>query len=161
MSEPTKRRFSPFPKSLRQEVEQLVKPVYKQQGFAEHRLLTEWDKIVGKALAKGSIPKKLTFPKGKREQGTLHIAVSSGARALELQHMQPMILERISTFFGYAAISRLVLSQEAETSREPKSRKAAPKVAINSDAAALVATCEDAALQQALLSLGAAVMRKE
>ena len=153
------RRYSPFPKALGRELEQLVKPVYKQQGFTEHRLLTEWDKVVGRALAAGSVPKKLTFPKGKREDGVLQVAVSSGAKALELQHMQPMILERICVFYGYKAIVKVVFVQDSSLQPPPKPRKTPVKKVSSDKVAALVAGCEDDALRQALASLGSEIIR--
>lgn len=154
---PPKRRWTMFSKSLAGEVERLVKPVYSQHGFSEHRLLTQWAEVVGKDLAKYSVPKKLVFPKGKREQGALHISVFSG-RALELQHMQPMILERIATYFGYNAIERLVFTQDATTkpNRKSKSKKiaTAPSAAIED----MVASCGDESLRAALSSLGTAIL---
>jgi hypothetical protein len=156
---PSKRRWTLFSKPLAGEVERLVKPVYSQHGFNEHRLLTQWAEVVGQDLARYSVPKKLVFPKGKREQGALHISVYAG-RALELQHMQPMILERIATYFGYNAIERLVFTQDATT--KPTSKTRGKKVAIAPDAAvdSVVASCEDEALRAVLASFGTAIAAK-
>lgn len=148
------RRWSLFSKSLSAEVEQLVKPVFKAQGFAEHRILTQWDKIVGADLAAGSVPKKLTFPKGQRENGTLHVTVASGARALELQHMQPMILERIAMFFGYRAISRVVFLQDATLNPAPKRRRKVAQQQADAGLQDLVSACNDEELKNSLLLLG-------
>ena len=160
MSEPTapRRRFSMFSQPLAGEIERLVKPVYHQHGFSEHRVLTEWALVVGRELAAGSVPKKLTFPKGKREQGVLHVTVSSGARALELQHMQPVILERIATYFGYKAIDKLVFLQDSSQHKIAKPRKTKyAKAGSNAAVNALVTGCGDDELRAALLSLGTAI----
>jgi hypothetical protein len=153
-----KRRWSLFPKPLANEIERIVKPVYHQHGFTEHRILTGWAEVVGRDLAAGSVPKKLTFPKGKRENGVLHVTVSSGARALELQHMQPVILERIATYFGYRAIEKIVFLQDSSLHTAARPRKK-PQMTQSPDAAltALVTPCDDAPLRAALLSLGAAI----
>jgi len=155
------RRYSLFPKTLARSVEQAVKPVFKKHGFAEHRILTEWHSIVGAELAAYSIPQKLTFPARKKDGGTLHVLVMSG-RALELQHMQPVIIDRIATYFGYAAVARLAFMQTlapvfSKETQVAVKRKARPSAAT----AALVAECDDSELRGALLSLGAALATVE
>ncbi len=157
-----KRRWSLFPKPLASEVERIVKPVYHQHGFTEHRILTQWTEVVGRELAAGSAPKKLTFPKGKRDQGVLHVVVSSGARALELQHMQPVILERIATYFGYRAIEKILFQQDSSLHTGARTRKRGG-VQTKPDAAFtnITTLCEDEALRSALLSLGSAISSKQ
>ncbi len=153
-----KRRYTLFPKKLGEEIGRIVKPVYQQNGFSEHRLLTEWAKVVGADLARYSVPKKLVFPKGRREQGALHVSVFPG-RALEMQHMLPVILERIATYFGYSAVQKLVFTQDA-TAR-PALRKKNKAIAAESPLVAQqVALCEDEHLRAALASLGTAIQSK-
>lgn len=163
MSEPKapekpKRRYTLFPKPLGEEINRIVKPVYQQNGFSEHRLLTEWPKVVGADLARYSTPKKLVFPKGKREQGTLHISVFPG-RALELQHMLPVILERIAVYFGYNAVQKLVFTQDAMA--RPALKKKSKAIATEApEVTQTVALCEDEALRAVLASLGTAINAK-
>jgi hypothetical protein len=147
------RRRSLFPQTLAKSLEQAVKPIFKKHGFAEHRILTEWHAIVGQELASYSIPQKLVVPSKNKEAGTLHIIVAAG-RALELQHMQPVILEKIAAYFGYSAVSRLVFTQSMtplfqRKKREPVQKEGAPDKRL----LAMVAECEDAELRAALLSL--------
>lgn len=163
MSEPKapekfKRRYTLFPKQLGEEINRIVKPVYQQNGFSEHRLLTEWSKVVGADLARYSAPKKLVFPKGKRDQGTLHISVFPG-RALELQHMLPIILERIASYFGYNAVQKLVFTQDA-AARPALKKKSKPIAAGEPQVTQAVALCEDADLRAVLASLGTAINAK-
>lgn len=103
------RRYSLFPKSLDECIEPVLRPVLKSQGLAGSRLLVRWPEIVGQRLARYSIPEKIHFPAGKRTDGTLTIAVENGF-ALEIQHLQPIILERLATYFGYKAITRIAIS---------------------------------------------------
>lgn len=110
-----KRRGGLFPSSLGRLTDMLVKPALKKRGFAEHRLLTDWPMIVGEECARFATPKKLSFPRstenGRAEEGgTLHVDVLS-AYALELQYQQPAILEKITQYFGYRAITRIVMHQ--------------------------------------------------
>lgn len=88
---------------------------YRKHGFAESRLLTDWQVVVGERLADVCLPEKLS------RDGVLTIRVSP-AFGLELQHLEPKILERIATFFGHRAVSRLKLRQ-GEVQR-PERRKA-------------------------------------
>lgn len=109
MSKETYRKTSLFPKTLGQCIEPVTRPVLKTQGLAGSRILTQWPSIVGMRLSQRCIPEKLSFPPGKKTGGTLVIAVENGF-APEIQHQQPMILERLSGYFGYQAVSRIVIS---------------------------------------------------
>ena len=76
-------------------------------------------------FARYSIPLKLTFPRGKRDRGTLEIKIEP-ARAIEIQHLEPQLLERINLTLGFSAVSRLTLRQ----GRVDTSPKAAPLRAL-------------------------------
>src|SRR5258708_1653919 len=113
MSPPEKRFYSPFPKLLERCVEPLLRPVLKAQGralkgegLAGSGLLTKWESIGGAELASHVVPEKLSFPPGKKTGGTLTVSVENGF-ATELQHMQPVILERLAIYFGYQAVARI------------------------------------------------------
>lgn len=80
-----------------------------KRGFNETRLISEWPAIVGQTIAKVSYPQKIT---GQRTGGaiTLHI-VTEGPYALELQHLEPQLLEKMAVYFGYRYITRIQLHQ--------------------------------------------------
>lgn len=103
------RKTSLFPKTLAQCIEPVTRPALKSQGLAGSRILTQWSTIVGTKLAQHTIPEKLSFPPNKKTLGTLVIAVENGF-APEIQHMQPVILERLAGYFGYHAVSRITIS---------------------------------------------------
>jgi hypothetical protein len=151
-----RRRYSLFPKALSDTLSHLVKPIYKKHGFAEHRILTQWPLIVGEELVGCCLPQKLTRHRGKEGGATLSILVSS-ARALELQHMQPVILDRIAGYFGYSAVTRLSLTQTSASLLQSKAKPASRKTATGSAFAELAADCEDESLKKALSSLGDAL----
>ncbi|MFV0626279.1 MAG: DUF721 domain-containing protein [Alphaproteobacteria bacterium] len=83
----------------------------KKRGFIEIDIIVNWDKIVGKDLSQYSLPQKIDFVRDERTNGNLHIQVISGAFALEIKHKERIILEKINTYFGYQAVSRLTISQ--------------------------------------------------
>jgi hypothetical protein len=147
---PPIRRFSLFPKPVSRIIEPVIKPIYKKHGFAEHRILTEWEAIAGKELAAYSVPQKLV-------RKSLHILAASG-RALELQHMQPVILDRIATYFGYRAVEKITFLQTGSAifRKSPAKKRMKEAAAAGTDTAFPV-TCEDEALRKALLALGNAL----
>ena len=104
------RTYSRRARPLDSIIERITKPVRKKRGFAEARVINEWDSIVGSALAQYSIPQKLSFPKGAQSGATLYL-LCDATWALELQHYEPMIKDRLATFFGYKAVDRIVIKQ--------------------------------------------------
>ena len=87
----------------------LLEPAARRRGLAEAKLLTEWPTVVGPLLASRCHPIRLS-PRSEGPGGVLVLHVA-GAAALELQHSEPQILERINGYFGYGAVARLRLIQ--------------------------------------------------
>src|SRR5262245_58226904 len=71
----------------------VLDPALRRRGLAEARVLTDWPSIVGEVLAARCQPVKLTGG-GRGHGGILQIHVA-GFAALELQHSEPQLLERI------------------------------------------------------------------
>ena len=92
------------------------------RGFIHSEILDCWKEIVGEALALNSRPNRILFPKGKRQQGTLYIG-ASGPTALQIQHDEPTILQRINFYFGYPAIDKISISQVAFKNNRLKAEK--------------------------------------
>ncbi len=88
----------------------VTRAAFRRRGFAEARVLTRWPAIVGDELAACSCPERLSFPPGRGTGGTLHLRVAGGF-ATELQHLAPLVVERINTFFGFPAVARLTMTQ--------------------------------------------------
>ena len=88
----------------------ITRPAFGKRGFVEAGVLTDWPVIVGPVLATETRPMKLSFPRSARSNGTLQIRVT-GAYSTELQHLAPLVIERINRYFGYGAVARLTLSQ--------------------------------------------------
>jgi hypothetical protein len=139
----------------------IAKPVLGKQGLGEALLLQQWPAIVGADLARSCWPMKLSFPRGKRSDGTLRLRVAS-ALALEIQHREPVLLERINGFFGYRAVIRLALIQGApplETDQAVPPRPLAPaeRQALGSRLDGIA----DPALRAALERLGSAIIGRQ
>jgi hypothetical protein len=126
-----------------------------RHGLAEGGLVSDWAAVVGETIAERSLPLRLSFTGGERREGTLHVRVS-GALALELQHLEPLILERINGYFGYRAVGRLRIHQGPVPDQRPAHRPspAPPSPATEAEIGSLVSAVEDDSLRQALQGLG-------
>lgn len=95
-----------------------------KRGFAQADILSNWATIVGPSLANHSSPEKLNYSRNTNKDATLRVRVASGW-APEFTHFEPLILERINSFFGYRAVSKLKLIQ-APILRTEVPKKPAP-----------------------------------
>lgn len=92
---------------------------FKRFGFVQHSIVSRWVEIVGERYAKVSCPESIKFPAGKKAGGALTLLVD-GAHAPLIQHLTPLILERVNRFFGYAAVNRIVFRQGKLPSTAPR-----------------------------------------
>lgn len=100
-----------FPKTLSGALNWSVKEAFTVRGFSNQDVIHRWSDIVGDSLAAVCTPIKLTFPKGSQGNGQLYVKVQNGAHALEVQFQEPVILERLATFYGYRIATRVVIMQ--------------------------------------------------
>ena len=83
---------------------------FKRFGFIQHNIVSRWSEIVGERYGKVSLPESIRFPAGRKSSGVLTLLVE-GAHAPLMQHLAPLIIERVNRFFGYPAIDRIVFRQ--------------------------------------------------
>jgi len=161
-SESTDRRSKPTRglRSIAAAVDRVARPMLRRRGMAAARILTDWAEIVGPDLAAYSLPERLV-PGAHGHGGTLHVRVSGGL-AIELQHLEPLVVERINSHFGYKAVAGLRLVQgplpRANVS-PPVARRPIPAA----EDAALTARLEgiaDTDLRDALAGLGRAMLSR-
>ena len=93
---------------------------FKRFGFVQSAIVSRWSEIVGERYAKVSSPESIRFPAGRKSGGVLTLLVE-GAHSPLLQHLSPLIIERVNRFFGYEAVNRVVFRQG-----KPPARKAQP-----------------------------------
>lgn len=97
----------------------------KKFGFVQASVVSRWQEIVGERYGKVSLPESIRFPAGKKSGGTLTLLVE-GAHAPLIQHLGPMIIERVNRFFGYEAITRVVFRQGRIPAAAPKTIRPEP-----------------------------------
>ena len=129
----------------------LLDPEAKRRGLAEAKLLTEWARIIGPEIASRCHPVSLS------RNGLLHLDVS-GSAALELQHNELQVVERINTFFGRPTVARLRLRQAPLKRRALIERAPPPPPALSAEEKETidktVEAVADADLREALKALG-------
>lgn len=111
-------------------VPRLTRKAFEKYGFSTAALLTDWETIVGPALARVTQPERLKWPKGVEVWGevqedavgrpgaTLVLKVDP-ARALDIEYKRAQILDRINGFFGYRAVIDIRLVQHAVAAGPP------------------------------------------
>jgi hypothetical protein len=135
----------------------VLDPAARRRGLAEARLLTDWRLILGPHLGERCQPVRLSGAPGAPGVLTVHVG---GASALELQHSEPQVIERINDFFGYPAVARLRLIQAppARPVKRPQPWPTRPLAASEQAAiVAAVAAITDPGLRGALVRLGETV----
>lgn len=156
-----KRYRSPFPKTLSACIEPLTRPVLRAQGLPATRLITQWPEIVGAEMAGHCVPEKLSFPPGKNNDGTLTIAVENGF-ATEIQYMQPAIMERLASYFGYKAVTRITISHTYRASALAQAAVKKPrKPALDKQCIEATHDIDDVELKAAFSSFAHALSSKQ
>lgn len=162
MSQPRQpsRRFRPQP--LAELLDKCIDKALAAQGFAAGDILLAWDDIVGARLARFARPLRISWPRQSKfgEQNvpaTLEVRASS-AFAIELQHMAPVIIERINAHFGWRCIGRIVIRQGPVPPPKLEPPPPPPDPQAQAKASAAAAGIADERLRDALTRFGAAVI---
>ena len=143
-----------------------------RHGFAEPDVLLRWSEIVGERLRDLCTPVNVTYPRTDGLGATLFVRVE-GARAPEVEHLGPRIIERVNQFYGYRAIGRLKVTQTtapglaeepahftgkpgvAPVSSDPADPALALDPAAEARAAEMASGIRNEALRTALIRMGA------
>ena len=100
---------------------------FRRFGFVQSSVVSRWKEIVGERYAGVSAPESIRFPAGKRSAGVLTLVVE-GAHAPVMQHVVPVIIERVNRFFGYPAVERVQFKQGVVKLARAKPRVAPPSL---------------------------------
>lgn len=136
-----------------------LRSAFARQGFAAVDVITHWEDIVGAELAGRTEPVRLVWPRRDDPDSTGILTVRvEGAYALELQHLTPIVIERVNQYFGWRCVGRIAIRQG------PVLRRArAPDMPLEPAPEALaeieqgLGLIEDPGLKSALARLGALV----
>ena len=142
-----------------------IRNASESRGFAQTRLLTHWEEIVGADIAQCAVPIEVKF--GRGFGGTLTI-LTTGAHASLLQMQVPQIQDKVNACYGYNAIAKIRITQTAPTGFNQgrvqfgTSQTAKEQLPVEFTKAAdnVVSDVADDGLRLALAALGANVMHK-
>ncbi|MGL5720380.1 MAG: DciA family protein [Alphaproteobacteria bacterium] len=148
-------------------VSTLLEPVWAQQNALEVRLMQAWPDILGKPWGEESFPEKLTFARqgdaSQAQEGVLFLSVANG-RALAFQYQLPFLLSRINGYFGYQAVTRIVLKQtstlggrQSNPSRGALALSQKSGVPLQAGLSEAIQQVQASQLQEALRGLGEAL----
>src|SRR4051812_32728325 len=135
MTEPKSRKRQPPAEAKRQGRARAVadmlpdvgRAAFRRFGFIQSSVVTRWREIVGERYAGVSAPESIRFPPGKKSEGVLTLVVE-GAHAPMMQHVAPVIIERVNRFFGYQAVERIGFKQGLVRVAQTQARKAPPSL---------------------------------
>lgn len=150
-------------KSISDLMPEIGRAAFRRYGFIQSSVVSRWPEIVGERYAEVSLPESIRFPRGEKEGGTLHLAVS-GAHATMMQHITPEIIERVNRFFGYGAVSQVRFRQGEINHAEDKEKRASPPSNLKPAPIELGDSLRDIGdpeLNRVLESLASAVASKE
>lgn len=134
-----------------------IRAAGEKRGFAVMRLLTHWAEIAGEDLARITRPVKIGY--SRDGFGATLTLLTATAQAPMVQMRLPVLRERVNACYGYAAISRISLTQTAHTGfaegradflHAPPAALPAADPALHSEATARVQGVQDDGLRAAL-----------
>lgn len=155
-----RRKHGGGPRALAASLASTTKTIFGKRGFADGAILRDWATIAGEHLARHSQPEQIAYPKGGGDGGALHLRIDSGAMATELQHLQPLLIERINGYFGFKAVDRVKITQGPLPDRDDKPAWS-PRTLEAGEVSGLAESLmdvDDEDLRNALQTLGRAVI---
>ena len=144
---------------------QRIRAAGESRGFAIARLLTHWDEIAGVAAAKITKPVKVSY--GREGFGATLTLLVSSCHAPMVQMDLPKLIDRVNAAYGYAAITRIALTQtatagfaEGQTPFSGPAGLVPPDPALTAKAATLAEPIHDETLRHALEQLGQNILTR-
>lgn len=147
-------------------LKQQIRTVGESRGFAVARLLTHWAEIAGEDMARITRPVKVGY--GREGMGASLTLLTTGSMAPMVEMQKERLRERVNAAYGYAAISRILLTQTAasgfaegqvEFAVAPKAL-ATPDPAVLAKAQETAAPVQDPALRAALEAMAQNILTR-
>ena len=143
-----------------------IRSVGESRGFAVARLLTHWAEIAGEDMARVTRPVKVGY--GREGMGATLTLLTTGAMAPMVEMQKERLRAKVNGVYGYAAISRILLTQTAATGfAEGQAQFApAPKTAtkpapeVLAQAAQVAAPVQDPDLRAALEAMAQNILTR-
>lgn len=143
-----------------------IRSAGESRGFAVARLLTHWPEIAGEDLSKCTRPVKVGY--SREGFGATLTLLVTGAVAPLVEMQKEKLREKVNAVYGYAAISRIILTQtaasgfaegQAQFTAAPKA-KPAPDPAVLAKASEVAAPVHDPELRAALEAMAQNILTR-
>jgi hypothetical protein len=144
-----------------------IRRASETRGFAQSRLLTQWNEIAGQDIAAIARPVEIGYSRGG--MGATLTLLTNGANAPMLEMQKEQLRAKVNAVYGYNAIARVRITQTAATGfadgkvafdhKKPDAKPAADP-ALRQLAAAAAQPVSDDGLRDALARLGENILNK-
>jgi hypothetical protein len=111
--------------SLEENISRILKPIFakkKDNFLVISNLNKNWSKIIGDQYFKYCFPKKITFPKNKKNNAILTISASNSSIGFFLEATSNQIIQNIASYYGYKIIAEIKIVQEPKILQEEKQK---------------------------------------
>ncbi len=98
-----------------------LKGILKKNGYNYSEILSKWNILVGKDIAKCAYPKSIKMKKGD-SNGTLILAVNRGDE-INIEYSKNDIIKKINSHFGYKLIEEIKLKSISAEYKNPKNQE--------------------------------------
>jgi hypothetical protein len=148
---------------LEQKITSLLKPIFrgsKKEFVIINNLVKNWQDIVGTKYAKFCHPKAINFNKAQKT-AKLTIAAYNPSIGFFLDNNTEIILERISSLYGFKNISKIIIKQEPQSVNFDKVEEIILPEKEENFLTKTIAGIEDVELAKTLQKLGRAIFNKD
>lgn len=147
----------------------MLDPILRKRAGLNMVLIEHWPQIVGSDISEHTVPFKIIWEHHTGRDGVFRpatlIVVSEGFAALKLMHETDELIQRVNSFFGYAAIGRIKVEQKrasisvgpqkAQKLESPLDKKDKERVEK------MLEDIEDTSLRQLLYELGCCIFAEK
>ncbi len=148
--------------SIDQKLNNLLTPIFsgsKKEFVIINNLVKNWAEIVGAKYSKLCYAKTVSFDKTQKS-AKLTIAVHNSAVGFFLENSSEIILERIATFYGYKAITKIIIKQEPKNIKSADTSEIKLSQAKENFLMEKISGIEDQELAATLQKLGRSILAK-
>ena len=167
--EKPKRKFVPI--SIAESLESVNRKFLYKFGKLDYIIHSKWSDIVGNFFVNYSEPLKISsILTSTNEDGSniydhyLHVNVSPAA-AIEFQHFQDKIIEKINSYFGYKAIKGIKIHQQFikndNLNKKDKNVNLIEREIYKKEVLKLTPKLSNKKLEESIVNLGLSIKKEE
>lgn len=142
-------------------VSKVLKPIFngqKKEFTIINNLTKNWEIIIGKKYHKFCRPKAVSFGK-KNAKGKLTISVFNPAIGFFLENNSELILERISSLYGFKSLEKIIIKQEPQEVKIKKEQEIKLSEKKEKNLKKIISKIENKDLAQTLEKLGRNIIK--